>query len=592
MRLCRYDDDRLGVVRGDKVHDVTEAQTKIRAAAPYAMKGDAVIAALPEWRARLEEMAAKAPGKPVSEVKLLSPVARPSKLVAAPTNYKAHIEEMAARAATQNIMPSPAIGTAGLFIKANSSLVGPSEGVAIRFPERRNEHEVELAIVFGKQGSDIPRDKALDYVAGYCIGLDMTARGKEDRSFRKSIDSYSVLGPWMVTADEIADPDDVPLKISVNGELKQNSNTKQLIYDCRKLIEWGSTFYTFYPGDVLYTGTPDGVSPVKPGDVMLASIDPIGEMTVPVRAHKAGAYEGNDAMLQVKRIGHATLTTPDLERQLDYYTRVLGLCIVATEKNRAILATRPGQEAIVLEHGDRPAGVRLAFQVAPGSDLGELSARLSKAGLKSETRSDITPGIAQAIVFADPKGTSVEVFSDYSFVKDDGADTGIMPRKLGHVAFHTPDVAGTVKFYCDMLGFKVSDWRSDFFAFLRCSRDHHTINLLQADNANIHHLAFELRDEAEINRACDFLARKDIKLFWGPIRHLIWHNIAIYHKNPDGITVEFFTDLDQMHDEELGYFEPRPWHQDRPQRPKVWGDDTPTNYWGPGHPHDMPGPKK
>jgi len=176
--------------------------------------------------------------------------------------------------------------------------------------------------------------------------------------------------------------------------------------------------------------------------------------------------------------------------------------------------------------------------------------------------------------------------------KDDGTDTGVMPRKLGHVAFHTPDVAGTVKFYCDVLGFKVSDWRSDFFAFLRCSRDHHTINLLQADNANIHHLAFELRDEAEINRACDLLARKDIKLFWGPIRHLIGHNIAIYHKNPDGITVEFFTDLDQMHDEELGYFEPRPWHQDRPQRPKVWGDDTPTNYWGPGHPHDMPGPKK
>src|SRR4051794_33379851 len=113
-------------------------------------------------------------------------------------------------------------------------------------------------------------------------------------------------------------------------------------------------------------------------------------------------------MLQVKRIGHATLTTPDLERQLDYYTRVLGLCTVAREKNRAILATKPGQEAIVLEHGDRPAGVRLAFQVAPGSDLGELSARLSKAGLKSETRSDITPGIAQAIVFADPKGTSVD----------------------------------------------------------------------------------------------------------------------------------------------------------------------------------------
>src|SRR3954451_14835366 len=101
-------------------------------------------------------------------------------------------------------------------------------------------------------------------------------------------------------------------------------------------------------------------------------------------------------MLQVKRIGHATLTTPDLERQLDYYTRVLGLCTVAREKNRAILATKPGQEAILLEHGDRPAGVRLGVHGGPRKDLGELSARLPKPGLKSESRSDITPGIAQA----------------------------------------------------------------------------------------------------------------------------------------------------------------------------------------------------
>ncbi|MCC6780083.1 MAG: fumarylacetoacetate hydrolase family protein [Hyphomicrobiales bacterium] len=288
MRLCRYDNDRLGVVRGDMVHDVTEAQTQVRSAAAYDMKGDPVIAALPTWRTRLEEMASKSPGKPVSQVKLLSPVARPSKLVAAPTNYTAHIEEMAARAATQNIKPSPAIGTAGLFLKANSSMVGPSEGVAIRFPERRNEHEVELCMIFGKQGSDIPRDKTLDYVIAYCIGLDMTARGPEDRSFRKSIDSYSVLGPWLVTADEIPDPDNVPLAISVNGVVKQSSNTSRLIYDCRKLIEWGSTFYTFYPGDVLFTGTPEGVSPVKPGDTMVARINPIGEMTVPVRAHKIG----------------------------------------------------------------------------------------------------------------------------------------------------------------------------------------------------------------------------------------------------------------------------------------------------------------
>src|SRR5262249_59333307 len=108
MRLCRYDDDRLGVVRGEMVHDVTEAQAQIRAAAPYAMKGDAVIAALPAWRSRLEEMAAKAPGKPGAHVRLLSPVARPSQLLAAPPHYQRHIPDMPARPPAQRIKPSPA----------------------------------------------------------------------------------------------------------------------------------------------------------------------------------------------------------------------------------------------------------------------------------------------------------------------------------------------------------------------------------------------------------------------------------------------------------------------------------------------------
>ena len=134
------------------------------------------------------------------------------------------------------------IGEAGMFLKANSALVGPAEGIALRFPERRNDHEAELVMVIGKPGSDIPRARALDHVAGYCLGLDMTVRGREDRSFRKSIDSYAVLGPWMVTADEIADPDALPLSLTVNGETRQNSNTDMLIYDCRRLIEFALVF--------------------------------------------------------------------------------------------------------------------------------------------------------------------------------------------------------------------------------------------------------------------------------------------------------------------------------------------------------------
>jgi 2-keto-4-pentenoate hydratase/2-oxohepta-3-ene-1,7-dioic acid hydratase in catechol pathway len=289
MKLCRFDEDRLGVVVGNMVHDVTAAQDEIRKSARYDMKGDAVIAALPTWRPRIEEMAKKATGKPLSSVKLLSPIARPSKTMAAPTNYKKHIEEMRSRTdlpreATQRQPPD--IGKAGIFLKSNSSIVGPSEGIPLRFLDRTNEHEIELVAIIGKQGTNIPKDKAKEYIAGYTLGLDMTCRGGEDRSFRKSIDGYSVLGPWFVTADEIANPDDVTVTLTVNGVLKQTADTKDLIYDIGRLIEFASSFYTLYPGDVYYTGTPQGVSPVKPGDVLRGKCDQVGEFEIAVRAHQ------------------------------------------------------------------------------------------------------------------------------------------------------------------------------------------------------------------------------------------------------------------------------------------------------------------
>jgi 2-keto-4-pentenoate hydratase/2-oxohepta-3-ene-1,7-dioic acid hydratase in catechol pathway len=287
MKLCRFDEDRLGVVVGNMVHDVTAAQDEIRKSARYDMKGDAVIAALPTWRPRIEEMAKTVAGKPLSSVKLFSPIARPSKTMAAPTNYKKHIEEMRSRTdlpreATQRQPPD--IGKAGIFLKSNSSIVGPSEGIPLRFLDRTNEHEIELVAVIGKQGTNIPKDKAKEYIAGYTLGLDMTCRGGEDRSFRKSIDGYSVLGPWFVTADEIPNPDDVTVTLTVNGVLKQTADTKDLIYDISRLIEFASSFYTLYPGDVYYTGTPEGVGPVKPGDRLSGrSVPVLGELQIDVR---------------------------------------------------------------------------------------------------------------------------------------------------------------------------------------------------------------------------------------------------------------------------------------------------------------------
>jgi catechol 2,3-dioxygenase-like lactoylglutathione lyase family enzyme len=300
-------------------------------------------------------------------------------------------------------------------------------------------------------------------------------------------------------------------------------------------------------------------------------------------------------MLAVKRLGYVTLTTPDIERQVEYYVRVLGLSLVDREKKRAILATKAGQEAVLLEQGADAACVRLALQVAPGSDLVALASKLSTGGIKVEHRSGITPRVAQAIAFEDPKGTIIEVYSDCEFCPPDSSDIGIASRKLGHVAFNTTDVKRVVDFYCQVLGFRVSDWRTDVFAFLRCGPDHHSVNFVLGEKTSVHHVAFEVRDEAEISRSCDLLAKKDFRLTWGPIRHIIGHSISTYHKNPDGVVMELFTDLDTMLSEELGYFEPRPWHQDRPQRPKVWPETTPANWWGPasrwrgpeedGHPH-------
>ena len=167
----------------------------------------------------------------------------------------------------------------------DSAIVLSPEGVVLHFTDRRNDHEAELAIVIGKGGADISRAEAMDHVAAYAIGLDMTVRGTEDRSLRKGVDTYLVLGPWLVTADEIANPDALDLEILVNKEMRQKSNTANLIFDCTKLIEYVSAFMTLYPGDIIITGTPDGVGPVVPGDTMQARIEGIGSMSVPVRAH-------------------------------------------------------------------------------------------------------------------------------------------------------------------------------------------------------------------------------------------------------------------------------------------------------------------
>jgi 2-keto-4-pentenoate hydratase/2-oxohepta-3-ene-1,7-dioic acid hydratase in catechol pathway len=284
MRLCRYDDNRLGVVRDGQVFDVTAALDLLPSVRWPLPPGDLLIANLAKLKPEIEKLARGNQSKSITEVKFLSPVANPSKIVAAPVNYQKHIDESRLDKGINFGTDVKTIDYYGVFLKSSSSLVGAGEGVALRFTDRRNDHEAELGVIIGKTANKVSRADAMKYVAGYSIALDMTVRGTEDRSLRKSLDTYAVLGPWMVTADEIKDPGNIEFTIKVNDELRQHANTKDLIFDIAKLIEYASSFYTLHPGDIIMTGTPEGVGPVKPGDVMHVEFAEIGKMDVKVRA--------------------------------------------------------------------------------------------------------------------------------------------------------------------------------------------------------------------------------------------------------------------------------------------------------------------
>lgn len=284
MKIAWFNDNRLGLVKGDRVFDVSNVLEKLpKPTYPYGKGGDPLIAHLPSLRGEIEA-AASGQGVAVAEVKFLSPVAAPSKIIGTPTNYTDHIAEANRQRDVFGHRYSGTIEEQGLFLKANSALIGASETVKLRFPERRTDHEMELGLVIGKKASNIRLEDALSYVAGYAIALDMVVRGTQDRSMRKSIDTYAVLGPWMITADEIPDPTRLDFSLAVNGEVKQKSNTANMIMGIHRQIQFASEYYALLPGDIIMTGTCSGVSQVKPGDVMHCEIEKVGAMDVRVGA--------------------------------------------------------------------------------------------------------------------------------------------------------------------------------------------------------------------------------------------------------------------------------------------------------------------
>ena len=202
----------------------------------------------------------------------------PGKLMAAPVNYFDHQSEMNAMF---NNAPYT-IEKMGLFLKAPSSITNPDATVLLPLKDRRFDHEAELAFVIGKEAKNVSAKDASDYIFGYFCLLDMTLRGEEDRSWRKSFDTFTPMGPWIVTKDEVGDPHNLQMDLWVNEELRQSVNLNQIIWNCYTCLEKASEVMTLQPGDVITTGTPAGVSQITKGDVVRMTIERIGELKVNV----------------------------------------------------------------------------------------------------------------------------------------------------------------------------------------------------------------------------------------------------------------------------------------------------------------------
>jgi len=274
MKLARFDGGRIGIVRGEEIVDVTDVlDAKAGEWPPVAMTR--LIANSSEYRPKLERSASSGMGIPLASVKLLTPVPWPNKIVAYPVNYHEHGVEMGSSYRANN---------QGFFLKPPSSLSGPADPIVLPVNAgRRIDHECELALVIGKEGRDIARENWREHVFGYSCLIDAVIRGPEERVTRKGFDTFCPVGPWIVTEDEIGDAvNHLQGRLWVNGELKQDANTRDLVLDIPGMIVMASSVMTLYPGDIIATGTPAGVGPMRAGDKVRIQFERIGEMTLDV----------------------------------------------------------------------------------------------------------------------------------------------------------------------------------------------------------------------------------------------------------------------------------------------------------------------
>lgn len=281
MRIALFDDYRVGAVQDELIYDLTPAL-------PGWTPGDEdfvnkFIKAYPHLQPALKSLVANGSGLPVKSVTFRAPAPKPRQLLAAPLNYQAHRDEMTGSLTS-------GAGTAdnlGFFLKAPGSISDPSSRVELpALAGRRMDFEAEIAVVVGRCARGIAPEDALKYVFGYTIILDMTLRmtetEREERTMRKSYATFSPMGPWIVTSDEIADPSAITLKAWRNGELRQDATLRDLIVSVPQLLSRASHVLPLEPGDVYATGSPAGVGQVTPGDTIVVDSPQIGRLELEI----------------------------------------------------------------------------------------------------------------------------------------------------------------------------------------------------------------------------------------------------------------------------------------------------------------------
>jgi 2-keto-4-pentenoate hydratase/2-oxohepta-3-ene-1,7-dioic acid hydratase in catechol pathway len=280
VRLSVIDDYRLAVWASDA--ELVDVTSVVDEQIDPTKRMTALIAGWDSLASRVAELLANGPRLRAATATLRAPQPSPGEIVAAPVNYHRHQQEMGGETGVYQGARIETIETYVGFVKASSSIVGPDRPIELPFADRRTDYEGELGIVIGRTASRVSSAHALDYVFGYVPLLDITLRGPEDRSYRKSFDTFTAIGPWIVTVDEVEDPDRLELELRLNGELRQHASTADLIYGVRRLVATYSEAMTLSPGDLIATGTPEGVGEIVADDEIDLSIEAVGHLRMRV----------------------------------------------------------------------------------------------------------------------------------------------------------------------------------------------------------------------------------------------------------------------------------------------------------------------